>query len=53
MWVPLLTVAAHHVAVVEGILPQEVLSAAVAVDVDLGECVVSSRLLTALMTPGL
>lgn len=53
MRVPLLTVAAHHAAVVEDILPQEALSTAVAVDVDLGECVVGGRLLIALLTQGL
>lgn len=53
MGVPLLTVAAHHAAVVVGVLPQEALSAVAAVDVDLGECIVSGRLLTAFVTPGL
>ena len=43
--VSLLTVLAHHAAVVVGVLPQEALGVVVAVDVDLGQGVVGSRLL--------
>lgn len=53
MWVPFLTVAAHHTAVVVGVLPQEALSVVAAVNVDLGKCVMSGRLLTAFLTPEL
>lgn len=40
------TVASHHGAVVERILLQEALRCVVAVDVDLGQGIVGSRLLT-------
>lgn len=53
MWVPFLTVAAHHTAVIVSILSQEALGAIVAINVDLGKCIVSGRLFTAFVTPGL
>lgn len=53
MWVPLLTVAAHHPAVIVSIFSQEALRAVVAVDVDLGKSIVSGRFFTAFLTPGL
>ena len=51
--VPLLTVLAHHPAVVVRVLPQEALRVVVAVDVDLGQGVVGGRLLAALVDAGL
>lgn len=51
--VPLLTVLAHHAAVVVGVLTQEALRVVVTVDVDLGQGIVGSRLLTALVDTGL
>lgn len=51
--VPLLTVLAHHAAVVVGVLTQEALRVVVTVDVDLGQGIVGSWLLTALMDTGL
>ena len=51
--VPLLTVLAHHAAIVVGVLTQEALRVVVTVDVDLGQGIVGSGLLTALMDTGL
>jgi len=51
--VPLLTVAAHHRTVVEGVLLQKALRGVVAVDVDLGQGIVGSGLLAAVMNAGL
>lgn len=53
MWVSLLTIPAHHAAVIVGILSQEALGVVVAVNVDFGQCIVDGRLLTAFMNPGL
>lgn len=53
MGVSLLTVAAHHAAVIVGILSQEALGAVVAVNVDFSQCIVSGRLLAAFLNPGL
>lgn len=49
MRVPLLTVLANNTTVIVGILTQEPLWVVVAVNVYLGQCIVSGRLLTALV----
>lgn len=51
--VSLLTVLAHHAAVVVGVLPQETLGVVVAVNVDLGQGIVGSRLLTTFVNTSL
>lgn len=51
--VSFLTVLSHHTAVIEGVLPQESLWVVVAVNVDLGQGIVGSRLLTAFMNTSL
>ena len=51
--VPLLTVATNHAAVIELVLAEVALWVVVAVDVDLGEGIVSGRLLHSLMDTGL
>lgn len=53
MGVSLLTVLAHHAAVVEGVLPQEALWVIVAVDVNLSQGVVGCGLLAAFMDTSL
>lgn len=45
--VPLFTVLSDHAAVVVRVLTQETLGVVVAVDVDLGQCIVGGRLLAA------
>lgn len=47
--VSLLAVFSDHGAVVERVLLQEALGCVVAVNVDLGQCIVGSRLLASLM----
>lgn len=51
--VSFLTILAHHAAVVVGVLPKEALWVVVAVDVDLGQGVVGSRLLATFMNTSL
>lgn len=51
--VSFLTVFAHDTTVVVGVLPQEALGVVVAVDVDLGQGIVGSRLLTTFMNTSL
>ena len=51
--VSLLAVLSHHGAVVERVLLQEALGCVVAVDVDLGQSIVGSRLLASLVDTGL
>lgn len=53
MGISLLTVLAHHTAVVVGVLSQEPLRVVVAVNVDLGQGVVGCRLLTTFMNTSL
>lgn len=53
MRIPLLAVLAHHAAVIVRVLSQEALRVVVAVDVDLSQGVMGSRLLTALVDTSL
>lgn len=53
MGIPLLAVLAHHAAVIEGVLSEEALRVVVAVDVDLSQCIMGSRFLTALVDTSL
>lgn len=53
MGIALLAVTTDNVAVVELVLHQEAFGVVVAVDVDLGECIVRGRLFNAFMDTGL
>lgn len=53
MGISLLTVLAHHTAVIIRILPQEALRVVVAVNIDLGQGIVGCRFLTAFMNTSL
>lgn len=47
--VSLLTVFSYHNTVIEWVLLEEALRCVVAINVDLGQCIVGSRLLTSIM----
>ncbi len=51
--VPLLTILAHHLRVVELVLPEVPLRVVVGINVDLGQCVVSGWFLHSLVDTGL
>lgn len=52
MWISLFTVLSHDTAIIIGVLTQKPLRVIVTVDVDFGQCVVCSWLLTTLMNSG-
>lgn len=53
MRVSFLTVLPHYTAVIEGVLPKEAFRIVVAINVDFGQGIMSSRLLTTFMNTSL